>query len=223
MTEWQLTETYKLTHNPFYILNWIYFKELSEGTVAGKASGLRAAYSTKGDAAEFISKYQSFVPFPNIYTWGNTYCCLIYLAYKFSDVKICARRDPIFWVNRIQYSVCANTTTALTLSIFLYLHATTHKYNRYGTVNLKGKLMIHFSLCQIYGRPGQRSRYSDSLRDGRSGDRNPVRGEIFRTRPDLPWDPPILPYNEYRVFPVEKRPGLGVNHTPHLRPRLKEE
>jgi hypothetical protein len=29
---------------------------------------------------------------------------------------------------------------------------------------------------------------------------NPGSGEIFRTRPDRPWGPPSLLYNEYRVF-----------------------
>ena len=32
-------------------------------------------------------------------------------------------------------------------------------------------------------------------------------GEIFRTRPDRPWDPPSLLYNEYRVFPGGKAAG----------------
>ena len=36
---------------------------------------------------------------------------------------------------------------------------------------------------------------------GRSGDRIPVGGEIFRTLPDRPWGPPSLLYNGYRVFP----------------------
>ena len=32
-------------------------------------------------------------------------------------------------------------------------------------------------------------------------------GEIFRTRPDRPWDPPSLLYNGYRVFPGGKAAG----------------
>ena len=55
--------------------------------------------------------------------------------------------------------------------------------------------------------PGLPSRYSDSLRAGRSGDRIPVGGEIFRTRPDRPWGPPSLLYNGYRVFPGGKAAG----------------
>ena len=50
----------------------------------------------------------------------------------------------------------------------------------------------------------QRSRYSDWLWAGRSGDRIPVGGEIFRTCPDRPWGQPSLLYNGYRVFPGGK-------------------
>jgi len=51
-------------------------------------------------------------------------------------------------------------------------------------------------------------------------------GEIFRTFPDLPWGPPSLLHNEYRVFPGGwgvKQPERGVNHPPHLAPKLKKE
>jgi hypothetical protein len=52
----------------------------------------------------------------------------------------------------------------------------------------------------------------DWLQVGRSGDRIPVGGEIFRTCPDRPWGPPSLLYNRYRVFPVVKeRPGRDAD------------
>ena len=60
-----------------------------------------------------------------------------------------------------------------------------------------------------------RSRYSDSLRTGRSVDRIPV--IAFRTYPDRLRGPTSLLYSGYRVsFPGVKRPGRGVNHPPHL-------
>jgi hypothetical protein len=43
---------------------------------------------------------------------------------------------------------------------------------------------------------------------------NPSGGEIFRTRPDRPWDPPSLLYNGYRVFPGGKG-GRSVTLTTH--------
>ena len=53
---------------------------------------------------------------------------------------------------------------------------------------------------------------------------NPGGGEIFRTRPDRPLGPPSLLYNGQRdSFPRVKRPGRGVDHSPHLAPRLKKE
>ena len=56
------------------------------------------------------------------------------------------------------------------------------------------------------------------------GMEKPVGDEIFRTRPDRPWDPPSLLYNGYRSPPGVKRPGRGVDHLPpHPAPRLKKE
>ena len=64
-----------------------------------------------------------------------------------------------------------------------------------------------------YCGPGQRSRYSDSLRAVRGS--NPTGGEIFRTRPDRPWGTPSLLYNGYRVsFPWVKQPRRGDDHPP---------
>jgi len=61
---------------------------------------------------------------------------------------------------------------------------------------------------QLHGR-------SDLLRDGRSGDRIPVGGEIFRTCPDRTCGPPSLLYNGYRVFPWDKeRPGRDADPSP---------
>jgi hypothetical protein len=70
--------------------------------------------------------------------------------------------------------------------------------------------------------PGNLSRYSDSLRDGRSGDRIPVGGEIFHAHPYRPWGPSSLLYNGYRVFPGGKRLGCGVDHLPLSSAEVKE-
>ena len=61
------------------------------------------------------------------------------------------------------------------------------------------------------------------LRAGRAGNRIPVDGEIFRTRPGRPRGPPSLLYNGYRVsLPRVKRPERGETTHPHLGPRLKK-
>jgi hypothetical protein len=66
--------------------------------------------------------------------------------------------------------------------------------------------------------------YNSSLRAGRSGDRIPLGGEIFRTRPDRPWGPPSLLCSGQCVIPGGKAAG-GVELTTHplLAPRLKKE
>jgi hypothetical protein len=72
---------------------------------------------------------------------------------------------------------------------------------------------VVFILRGVCG-PAWRSRYSDSLRAGRSGDRISVGVEFFCTCPDRPWGPPILLYNGHRVFPGVKS-GRDVTLTPH--------
>jgi hypothetical protein len=52
---------------------------------------------------------------------------------------------------------------------------------------------------------------------------NPGGGEIFRTRPDRPWDPPSLLYNGYRVFPGVKRIGRGADHPPPSSAKVRKE
>ena len=69
-----------------------------------------------------------------------------------------------------------------------------------------------------------RNQYSYSLRAGGSGFRIPLGGEISRTLPNQPWGPNSLLYNGYGLsFPGVRRPRRGVNHPPHLAPRLKKE
>jgi hypothetical protein len=52
---------------------------------------------------------------------------------------------------------------------------------------------------------------------------NPSRGKIFCTCPDRPWGPSSLLYDGCRVISGVKRKGRGVNHPPHLAPKLKIE
>jgi len=50
-----------------------------------------------------------------------------------------------------------------------------------------------------------------------------VGDEILSTRPDWPRSPRSLLQNWYRVSsPGAKRAGCGVDHPPHLAPRLKK-
>jgi hypothetical protein len=73
-------------------------------------------------------------------------------------------------------------------------------------------LSVHSWCC--VGRVA-RSVLETELRAGRSGDRVPVGGEIFRTCPDRPWCPPSLLYNGYRVFSGGKeRSGRDADPSP---------
>jgi hypothetical protein len=72
--------------------------------------------------------------------------------------------------------------------------------------------------------PGSSVGIATELRAGRSGDRIPVGGEIFRTCPDRPWGPPGLLYSGYRVFPGGKvRPGRDADPSPPSSAVVMEE
>ena len=66
-------------------------------------------------------------------------------------------------------------------------------------------------------------RDSDSLLAGRSGDRIPGGGRYF----PYPYRPSLGPTQPHTIgtgsLPGVKRPVRGVDHPPHLAPRLKEE
>ena len=80
---------------------------------------------------------------------------------------------------------------------------------------MHGQQNIKLKIPHTVGWTGWRSQYGDWLRAGRSGDRMPVVGEIFRTCRDRPWGPPSLLYNGYRVFPRGKeRPGRDTDPSP---------
>ena len=49
--------------------------------------------------------------------------------------------------------------------------------------------LIHFIIHLIQVLKHKEGRDSNSLRAGQAGNRIPVGGEIFRTRPDRPWGP----------------------------------
>jgi hypothetical protein len=81
--------------------------------------------------------------------------------------------------------------------------------------NKTRKLVVSFTPFSHSAWARQLSRYSDWLWAGRSGDRIPVGGEIFRTCPDRTWNPPSLLYNGYRDFPGGKeRPGRDADPSP---------
>jgi len=61
--------------------------------------------------------------------------------------------------------------------------------------------------------PGCLSRFSDSLRARRFGDRIPV-GKIYRRRLDWPCEPPSFLYNGYRLYAGVLWRGRGVDHPP---------
>ena len=63
---------------------------------------------------------------------------------------------------------------------------------------------------------GRGSSVGIATRNGLDGlGSKPGGDESLRIRPDRPWSPPSLMYNDYRVpFPGVKRPGRGGNHPP---------
>jgi len=69
----------------------------------------------------------------------------------------------------------------------------------------------------------ERSRYSDSLRAGRSGDRIPVGARLSAPVQTGPGAHPTYYTMGTWSFPGVKLLGRGVDHPPHIAPRLKKE
>jgi hypothetical protein len=84
--------------------------------------------------------------------------------------------------------------------------------------------LLMFCFVRVCGPVYISSRYSDSLRTGRSRDRIPMVGaRFFVPVVTCPVGPPSLLCSRYRVsFPGVKRPGRGVDHPPQSSAEVEE-
>ena len=80
-------------------------------------------------------------------------------------------------------------------------------------------IVIYYYYCG----PGQLSRYSDSLRAGRSGDRIPVGARFSAPIQTGPGAYPASCTMGTESFPGVKRPGRGVEHPPPYSAEVKKE
>jgi hypothetical protein len=82
---------------------------------------------------------------------------------------------------------------------------------------------LQFTRLQTHRGPGQLSRYSDSLRAGRSGDRIPVGAKFFAYVQTGPGAYPASYTMGTGSFPGVKRPGSGADHPPPTSAGVKNE
>jgi hypothetical protein len=81
---------------------------------------------------------------------------------------------------------------------------------------------ITFATVGIW-RPGYLSRYTDSLRVGRSGDRIQVEARFSESIQTGPTSHPSSYTTSIGSFPRVQRPGVALTTHSHLAPRLKKE
>ena len=104
------------------------------------------------------------------------------------------------------------------------MHRPTSCYSRHTSPSSPDSFVcsskLHLNVHKISGSRYP-SRYSDSPRAGRSGDRIPV--GMFSAPFQTPWDPLSFLCSGYRVsLPRVKRPGRGVDHPPSSKAEVKE-
>jgi hypothetical protein len=118
-----------------------------------------------------------------------------------------------------------NVNSTRTCSIDLIMPINVTLFSR---LQYQDKCIACFSLTFLRGviqdfGPGWLSRYSDSLRAGRSGYRIPLVARFSAPVQTWPWGPASLLYSGYRVtFPGAKRLGRGVKHPLPSNAEVKE-
>jgi hypothetical protein len=133
---------------------------------------------------------------------------------------------------RRTFHTCLSVATSRHIWVpsFLKSPTTSSSHRSLGFPNLliSSRLESMILLCIIIiiicpWEPGYLSRYSDSLRAGRSGDRIPVGARFFAPVQTGPGTHPASYAMSTWSFPGVKRPGRGVDHPPPIAPRLRKE
>jgi hypothetical protein len=99
-------------------------------------------------------------------------------------------------------------------NVSLYFADTRHMRQQSFSLQVEVLLLKLKTLPPDPSGPGQRSRYSDSLRPGRSGDRIPVGARFSTPVQTGPGAHPASRTMGTGSFLAEKRPGRGVDHPP---------
>jgi hypothetical protein len=91
----------------------------------------------------------------------------------------------------------------------------------YWSLVVSTERMIVFTALLSTERPGWRSRYSDLLLAGRSGDRNPVEAS-FSAPVQTEYEAHLAYYKMKKEFLSRKWPGRGVNDPPLSTAKVRE-
>jgi len=119
-------------------------------------------------------------------------------------VEVARKKDPVHTVAPV------NLKTYIRINANEVVQRTAQKFG-----NINTTINYTFSILS-YLKVGRDSSIGIATRYGLDGPGTESRwgGEICRTRPDRPWDPPSLLHNGYRVFTGVKRPGRDVDQPP---------
>jgi hypothetical protein len=109
------------------------------------------------------------------------------------------------WVNTLFNSViCRGDKTLCSVYSIRAVHCMAQLWSKDHGTQTRRILRHTLTPRRPYYSTWQFAYARQRARAGRPGDRIPVGGEIFRTRPDRAWGPPNLLYNGYRLFHVGK-------------------
>ena len=170
---------------------------------------------------QWLVQLSSSVTKPRTYSWRFPYCRnrTGYLSWPWITARRMSKCLRHTSITLAPTRMLLKLSPATFSNFVLLFSIVTHKYQKATQIHVSLIILRIYFICG----PGKLSRYSDTLRDGRSGDRNLLEAIFSAPVQTGPGDHPASYTMGTGSLPGVKPPGRDADHPSHLPPRLKKE